>query len=104
MQIIRSERDNEVEHLQRILDVYENERDEKVTEMQTFKARLAVMDDMEAELRRHKSISVRSVQEHDSLWLQLEESETKQREEHRKYEQVVKEASKYKRLVCETEI
>ena len=99
MQETRLERDNEVRALQQIVDVYETERNEKVSEMQMFQSRLAVMEDMAAELSRRKSASASLLQEQDSLWRNLQESEEKQKEEHRNYEAAVHEATKYKKLV-----
>ena len=86
--------------LERQLDVYEQERHEKVDELQTFQARLSVMDDMQTELRRHKSASIGLLLEKDSLLIAMEESEQLQRSQRRKYEAALREASKYKQLVC----
>ena len=86
--------------LERQLEIYEQERNEKVDELHTFQARLDVMDDMQIELRRHKSTSRSLLQEKDSLLLAMEESENQQRNQRRKYEAALREATKYKRLVC----
>ena len=86
--------------LERQLEIYEQERNEKVDELHTFQARLDVMDDMQIELRRHKSTSRSLLQEKDSLLWAMEESENQQRNQRRKYEAALREATKYKRLVC----
>jgi len=92
-----------VAELEQTLAVYEAERDQKVDEIQSFRLRLSVMDDMQDQLRRHKSASHSLLQEKDTLLVAMEESEQRQQHQQRKYAEAIREAMKYKTLVAELE-
>ena len=92
-----------VDELEQMLEVYEAERNEKVDELQRFQTRLSVMDDMQDQLRRHKSASHSLLQEKDSLLVAMEESAQRHSNQRRKYEEAVRECMKYKKLAADLE-
>eukprot|EP01083_Nonionella_stella_P176143 615553_1 len=87
-----------VDEMQRMLDVYEAERTDKQSELQSFKKRLSTLDVIQSQLQQSERHSRVLLKEHDSLLLSVEQSAQKTEIERKKYNAALREAMEYKRL------